>query len=116
MLVIAGAASLLTACAPNVSESLAGDLAKDAKPLLDSGCKDPTRWVDPEQLPASFKQLQPERVAISKQGLNVTTRTFFVLAWGVFIPCDPRSFRPVPGGDPGYEPVGHDVYTYHIAG
>ena len=116
ILVMAGAVSVLAACGPTVSEPLAADLAKDAKSLLEGGCHGPPRSLEPEHWPARIAALQPETVTISSAGLDITTRSFFVSAWGVFIPCDPQSFAPVSGGDPVFSEVAHDVYTYYAAG
>jgi hypothetical protein len=106
----------LAACGPTVADSVAGELAKDAKPLLENGCRNALRTIGPDQWPPSIAALRPEQVSISLEGLEITTRSFFVASWGVFIPCHPDSFAPVPGGDPAYTEVRHDVYTFYIAG
>ena len=105
---------LSVGCTPRVSDSEASALAREVAPLLE---RHATAGPLPrESWPTSVATLKPKAVYVRNEGLYVTTWSFFVEERGVFILNPKVAFRPLRGTDPHYEPVGHGVFVYRIAG
>jgi hypothetical protein len=103
----------LAACGRTPPPSELADLALATPALLRDF---PQMGVVPEsKWPPAVARLDPERVYVAPDGLYITTSSFFVQEWGLFVPRAP-GFTAHPGTDPSYTSVGQGVFSYYIAG
>jgi hypothetical protein len=65
--------------------------------------------------PSTIAAFEPEYAYVDQRGVYVCTHEVFVESAGLFIRTD-EAFLPPQTGDPGYEPVGADLYWYYAPG
>ena len=114
LLAVCAVCILGVACTPDISEAEASNLAHDAAPLfqrkVSAGSLPRTSW------PAAVVALKPQAVHLRAEGLYIITSSFFTEERGVFVLNPAAGFTPTQGSDPSYEPVGHGVFVYRVAG
>lgn len=110
---LAAVCALTAACSPHISDTEASTLAREVRPLLERHTVGP---LPREVWPASIVTLEPRAVYVRADGLYITTWSFFIEERGVFVANAKALFKPGRGTDPQYEPVGHGVFVYRIAG
>ena len=105
---------LFGACvrAPSVSESEAAAFEAAARALLARGSvgEASSAW------PAEIRALKPNAVRVTAEGIYVVTSSWFVEEAGLFVPRDSSAFVPASGGDPEYERLYGNVFSYRIRG
>jgi len=80
-----------------------------------AGHPDPV-LVSPESWPPAIREMNPERVRVTKQGVYITLHSSFVEEDGVFVAADPTATLAGREGDPAFEVMAPRVYWYKIKG
>ena len=72
--------------------------------------------VDKAFWPTVIQKLSPKSVKVSKDGVYVVLRSFFVTEQGLFLLPTNSPFQPSQGSDPSYRQLHERVYRYEIKG
>lgn len=74
------------------------------------------RVVPPDEWPEEVRQLRPQYVWVTQDGVYIERGSFFVGSWGVFVLRTGSSLQPGRGTDPSYRALCSRVYWYEIKG
>jgi len=110
-LVVSAAIALLVACAPRPTWDRAKlkAIRSEAQSIMVRQPAGAAATVPKAQWPRTIAALQPDRVAVYSDGVEITTKAWFDGGWGYFIRT-PQT-RPEPEGR--YSSAGEGIYWYH---
>ena len=106
------AAWCLRSSVPNIDAATAEQLLVAADQLSERA----PGPIDEGQWPVAISKHSPQSVRVTKNGVYVELRSFFVTEEGLFLLPTNSSFNPAIGGDPSYRQLRERVYWYEIKG
>jgi len=115
-LILALALLLTSACSrvPVVDATEAAAVVKAAQELMNGFSIGDS--IPAERWPTAIRSLNPDSVLLAEEGLYIQTASFFVEAWGLFVPRDPSISLPGRGSDPSYAKMHTSLFSYYVAG
>jgi hypothetical protein len=111
--VIAVAWAALRTSIPTIDQPTADLLSATA----DRWCEQwPDRKVLSDEWPMEVRQLCPQSVWVTPDGVYIKRGSRFVEEWGVFVHRSGSALKPSGGIDPSYRPLRGRVYWYEVKG
>ena len=91
--------------------------ADELSAAADQWCeKLPNRTVPSDQWSTAVRQLCPQAVRVTADGVYIERGSRFVESWGVFILRSRSALRPSTDTDPSYHQLRGRVYWYEVKG
>lgn len=109
--VLASALALLAGCErPTHDQSLLAAINAEARMLMLAHPAETSTTVPKRQWPYAIASLEPERVTVYPDGVDISTKPYFDGGWGYFVSRDERE-SPEPTGR--FSKLGQGIYWYH---
>lgn len=102
----------LRSAIPNIDAAAAEQLTDAADQLSEHS----DAFIPKAVWPDAISKLSPKSVRVTKNGVYVELRSFFVTQEGLFLLPTDSSFQPQVRGDPSYRQLRQRVYWYEIKG
>lgn len=98
---------------PDIDPTTADELAA----TTDTWCEQlPDRTIPPNEWPDAVRQLRPQAVRVTPEGVYLERGSLFVQSWGVFVLRSGTAFRPATDTDPSYHLLRGRLYWYEVKG